>query len=480
MGKKGFFGQAIFFLIALFSVFPLWGEESIELSFPETEVYDILFTELKSSKLSGENRYLGSSIPLLIRQGLEDIGEHLLSDPEKEAIKKNVIRKKIAEERKTLISLLNQKDGVFFGDKSAAQKQEQIRDLDAKLSEARDQMARLKEGSIIKVTVGDSLATEMKLNNEILYEGTDFSMYQYARKKKADLVVYGLIEEIHQYIYIEIRIYNSFLEKDTFVYRTTADAGNIYGSIDEIVTGMAGVLLGRPWSSLLIKPGFPGARILVDREARGFGDVFLKYASPGELTVTAVYPGNIRKEQQITLEEGKSALVEFPYEEPEFDRVTLNSEPAGANLYINSTWKGQTPLELEVRPDYLEGLLKKEGFNDFRIDLQGRRRWSFTLIENTINPVENQKEARERFYTAFGFFLLSIPIDGFLYNFSSDFKKGADWAFNQGNASLYTEYWWKNQITYGTFWGGVAVSSGLLIYTAFTFYDYITASDALL
>jgi hypothetical protein len=161
------------------------------------------------------------------------------------------------------------------------------------------------------------------------------------------------------------------------------------------------------------------------------------------------------------------------------ETVTIASDPPGADLYLGALWMGKTPVTFGLPPSRSRALLSLEGYLDLPFSLgPGMPPPALLALEPAAAAGgDAQERARDGFYRAFGWFLVSLPAPIFAYRYSYDYAAkaqdlldagdvaGAQAAVNAGNAL----YW-------GSI-GGAVLGVSLFGWVVSTIIRYIAVSD---
>jgi hypothetical protein len=159
--------------------------------------------------------------------------------------------------------------------------------------------------------------------------------------------------------------------------------------------------------------------------------------------------------------------------------VFVVSVPAGAALYVDSIWQGTTPLLQSKPPVRSRGVLSQTGFYDlpFSIGLDSPPQLSFSLQPDLGARDAAQKKARDEFYTAFGWFAVSVPLPLFCSAFKIDYE--AKQLFFTANA-MYAEAASAQlgaQAFLAGYVAGIAISASLFTWMVIRIIAYISVSN---
>lgn len=104
------------------------------------------------------------------------------------------------------------------------------------------------------------------------------------------------------------------------------------------------------WGQLTLQTAPAGAEVSVAGELRGTTPLTIELLQPGE-EVTLKLAGYKQWQQTVAIEATQELELPTIELEPADGLVQVNSRPAGAAVTINGSFRGQTPLELELTPD---------------------------------------------------------------------------------------------------------------------------------
>ena len=138
---------------------------------------------------------------------------------------------------------------------------------------------------------------------------------------------------------------------------------------------------GSPTGAISISSSPSGAEIVMNGEARGTTPQTFSDISPGTYTIRVAKQGYRTWTETTVIRADETTKVYANLEKKRtFGRVSLDSDPKGADIYLDGWYYGTTPMTvggITTGPHAVE--LKKDGFNDFTT--------SVTVDENAITPV---------------------------------------------------------------------------------------------
>ena len=444
--------------------------------------------------LSQENRYLTHSIPLLIIERLEIVPTHFFSAGELLGQQRaRVVREKRAR-AKELSTLRRERDELFFSHLAGSVRENKLSSYERRILELVDHLNYLEELDPREIVFPESKPVHFNIGGESgsLLPAPAFSPLRMAKREELDLLIWGRIEEVQDYLYIELGALDTALGREVFSFKDAAVREDLHQSIDAIVADLVPVVWGRDWSALRIEVEPQDSRVYLDGEYIAEGDVFLEYLLPGRREVRVVHAGYMESMAEVEL---------VPYETTEYrvrliekvpEMVRIDSKPGKVNVYQGAMWLGKTPLEI-IRPESTTRLLLRSEESDdfsFYLDKNSPNKLSFSIPEN-LDPQSLQKKRRNDFYASFGLFALSVPLPFYFWAMYNDYyliTKNAANAAKEAEAlglsaeaqRLNAEAWrlYADHNNYYTaFWGTLSVSVSLFVNAVITVLRYTASAD---
>jgi hypothetical protein len=254
---------------------------------PSSQVKDkwqLGFTALKDKQLGQENKYLCYSLPLLLKESLKTITNHKLSEEEKNIYRQQVRNGKLSGLQKSLDSLKESRDKKFFNKfienpaELETSTSEEGREL---LLKQINEVAAQDPGTI---SIPDSVGLEIKVRDtkDQLFPLPFLSLLEAAKINNIDLLVWGELEEIQDYLYLHIGLYNVLQEKNVTDFEYASAPDKIYDLMPKIIDKLATYILGRPWAALTIKPEPAVSMVEMNGKLKGLGLLTEPFIEPGE------------------------------------------------------------------------------------------------------------------------------------------------------------------------------------------------------
>ncbi len=449
---------------------------------PEDQAEEVLvaFAELRGEALPREYQYLRSSIPRVILQRVEVLEEHSLPREEEDALRQRLFEDAVADLGVELDALLAERDAVVFSEDTRDDRRARHAELEEEIETARERAAALLQANprLVELIEPKSISFR-RAEPTLLPAGRRLAVL--AGEHSADFVIGGTLEEREGYVFLEVEGYNAITRESVSLGGTAGRVEEIYDLLDPVVDEVATLLLGRPWGRLEVVTGIDDALILVEGKAAGFGRAEIAYLETGNTKVRVLLSGDQIFETEVVVEPFGRVMVAPELAVPEAEQIALVSEPAGADVYVDSIWTGRTPLLLDRPLTPTTAILSKDDY------LRGRVLLSPTspnviekpLIEDIVDWEEAIQMRRDRFYRSLGWFVVSLPLpillNGMYSNIASLYVDGrppglTDDASDELVGRANTLLW----ATRGT----AALSAGLFVNMALQLRRYIRAGQS--
>ncbi|TVQ37956.1 MAG: PEGA domain-containing protein [Spirochaetaceae bacterium] len=426
--------------------------------------------------LTPEQRSLARSVPMLLLETFAGLREHRLSEDERDAQRRLILDAAVVSAGSALDREIRARDRLLFTDVTREVREERLEAAEERVAEARARFERLEAIQPAQIEVAARKPLEIRPSGaELLPVGV--SPREIARRERLDYVFSGSIRPLDdEYLILEIYGYSAAqqrtLLRDTEILRPE----EVLELIDGVVGRVAEAVLGRPWANLTVRSSQPDAAVLVDGMLYGFGAVTIQHLEPGRREVTVTYEDREHVETMVLLPFERAELtVEFAA--VEIGTIVIESEPRGADVYVDSVWMGRTPIAVNRPQQPSTVLLQRDGHHSSRFVVGPESPEVITrqLASDIVGWSEQTRMQRDRFYRSLGFFVVSLPapiiLNGVYDNLftllaAEPVPDDADRLRRTGN----TVYW--------AYWGSVGVSSGLFVNMAVQLVRYIRAAES--
>lgn len=407
---------ALLLIVALAGAAPVFAggaPEEVDVEPPEDEREEFVvgFQVFRGGELGARNRLLVRTVPRLLREQLAVLPEHELSAAERTAIAQALIDETMRESGAALDEAVEDRAGGTFDTGREDERRRELEEADAAVEEARAELAAARRLSPADVEVAAMKPISLGADDADPV-APDRLAPRVVREEDLDLLVTGSLEELDGTLIAEVSAYHRFLEREVYRDRFAVEPGNTDELVSRMRDGLAEVLLGRPWGRLAVSTSPEEAAIYVDDRLIGFGEATVEYARIGSREIRVSRDGVEERRRVVEVRPSETTAVDMPLLVADGADVRIESRPAGADVYRGSVWQGVTPLALPRPGTPQTVILSEEGFLDETVVLSPEAPGEIVreLVPDPGNWPEIVQERRDRFYRAFGWFALSIPV----------------------------------------------------------------------
>ena len=437
------------------------------------------FSVFNAAGLSPENAYLAYSIPLLMKDEISGLDSHTYADDERELWQKAILAREISAVERSITSIRQQRDSLYFGDTPPTAAAVQAVDERVSAAAARRDFLRSLDPAHVAVPAEKPIAFKEGTGPGKLLDLLRVPAATYCARQEIDLLVGGSIQEVQGYLLVTLWVFDAARGNTILSSREAAQRDELYASLPPLGKELAGILLGRQWSLVAYAPSPPNGSLYVDGVLVASGASPALYLSPGIKEIRVSAPGYRPEKLTLILTPGQESPLAVTLEKEPAASVFIVSQPAGAALYVDSIWQGTTPLLQEKPPVRGRGVLSLTGFYDlpFQIGLDSPAQLSFSLQPDLGARDVAQKKARDQFYEAFGWFALSVPLPLLCSAFKIDYE--AKQLFFTANAMSpeAAAAQLGSQVFLAGYVAGIAISASLFTWMVFRIIHYISVSN---
>jgi hypothetical protein len=447
------------------------------------DTWTVAFSALSAQGISTENSYLASSAVLLIRDRIARLPSHAFSDEERAFRRAAVLSRELSTLAGSIAQIRKERDEAFFNAAPAATQSGngEPSSVESRLAAALARRSYLEslDPSAVEVPAEKPIALKDGPGAGKLFDPPPYSPGEFCERQELDMAVGGTIREVQSYILLDIWAYDAARGRVVFRWREAGGREELYVSLQGAASGLTEAILGRPWAALSLAPDPAEASVIVDGSLASSGGPREIFLLPGAHEIRASAAGYLDLARTVDLAPGSETSLPLVLEPTARETVALATDPPGADVYVDSLWKGKTPLDLELPATRSRVLLAKPGFNvlPFSLGPGAPVRSPLTLETNAVSREQRQKKAREDFYGAFGWFLISLPAPLFCYRYAFDYAGKAQALVDAGRITEAIKAIDTGNILYWSSVGGAALSASLFVWVATTIVRYITASD---
>jgi PEGA domain len=482
----------VFFLLL---TFPLFSQTD---ALPESITYENLQVKKVSwnigmSSYSGLNldkryEYLLNVLPLLVQEEISNLSEHILSQDEIDHFRNQFLIENTITVEKEKSQIHTQRDALLFSELEEDELNEKYEEYSENIKKKEELLHFWRNVNIEDIRIEESLPVSIKnitgTETQLLAPRTQIQRFM--ESEDLDLLINGTVEKLDNMFYLNIEAVMQHSEEPVFTISEIVSEEEINETLSEAAPGLRTVVLGRSWSELTVT-ALPGnALLLIDGDSKGVGTMHLNDLEPGFVTLSVISTGYKSDVRQIYLTSSASQSVNIELEKGGSSSLSLISDPPGADVYFGALWVGQTPLYTDFPVKQSQIRISKENHLSFYADSASIEGNSLT-VQLGADLLDKQKELqlrKNKFYKSLGWFSMSVALplvlSGVYQNLNNRYYKYAQDYNSTLNPDSYDkalEYKTKSDIAYYSLWGGVAISSGLLVNTIFKLRDYIRAAE---
>ena len=362
------------FALLLFRAVPVPAQAVPVAAVPvdEQKTYRAAVAAFEAVTLTEDQEYLKTSIPQLLFERLSDIPSHRLSETEITRYRERLLRTAVVNAGKELASIILQRDQLIFSENTQSKIETDRTIYDEKIAAQREKLAELQamEASKIEVAAEKPLVfftgTDQLLLN-VSSKASPELMKSLSEKDKLDMIIYGSLEEIQGYLYIEVFVYSALSGKNLSVVQDAVATDNAFSVVDSLSEEVAQSVVGRPWGTLIINPVPITAEVYMNGMLAGVGQTTVKYLEPGEKTIVVRAEGYREESRTLELAVNKTETLSVELSEQPKRSLTITSRPIGADMYIGALWVGKTPATVEPPEGYSPASAETSGIPGFSV-----------------------------------------------------------------------------------------------------------------
>ena len=437
----------------------------------EMDEFIISFEPLIMNEIDDNYLHLANSIPGMLYYELQNASTHKYSEQEIIFLRNKRIEELGKEHLLKISGFIEEYDMYIF---SRDYNEDEHISLGKKIKNEQKLLDNLEENYIFDHEL--SVPLKFSIDDQTL------NISDSENSEIADLVIKGSMEKLDEWIYLQIWTRNNILGTEVLLYESISSPDTISALIPEITSKLKTVVLGRPWASIGFELVPEDSNIFITHDNEQVLHQSLQYLYPGVYDIEIKTSGYLSKYIKVDLDAYETRILPVSLEEKKRITISVQSFPAGADLYAGATWIGKTPVLMEnpIPPALLT--LKLEGYNNSKIVYQNvdNRDFQIVLQSALINRDELVTRKRDRFYTSFSYFLLSIPISlvsyGINLDYSNAYIKEDAVTSNSSEADRLMKL---STSWYNVYLGGIFLNITLFINTIFDLVDYIKSNERL-
>jgi hypothetical protein len=198
---------------------------------------------------------------------------------------------------------------------------------------------------------------------------------------------------------------------------------------------------GRDYARLELSPEPAGAELFVNGRALAGSSRTAYLYEPGPVHVSASAPGYKNGATDVLVALGEKKSVAIKLDAAETGHVALTTDPAGASVSVDSAPVGNSPLDISLDGSRKILVVSAEGMEPETVVLPASGESSISLKlqpSSGTGPADRIAAAKDSFYWAFGWFVLSVPITTLTIGYYNEYEEAYQ---RSGSSSLgYSSY----------------------------------------
>jgi hypothetical protein len=391
-----------------------------------------------------------------------------------------VAARTLAEADKAVTSLRREHDAVLFSGSVQTDAAVKVAAERLRLAVARQDFLRSLDTSLITIPVDKPVALAAGAGEGKLLDAPAMAPAEYCQRNGLDLLVGGTVREVQGYLLVQVWAWDATRASFVISIRNAALREELYGELPSIASELTTVVLGKDWALVAFAPQPPESSLYVDGALVASGASPAIYLDPGAREIRISAPGYDEISRTLTLAPGASVRLDDALSKTQPGTIEVASDPPGATLYVDSLWAGVTPIAIERPAQRSRGVLDLKGYYPGELELGPSTAGavSLTLTPDTGPRDVRQNKARDDFYASFAWFAASIPIPLFSYALVFDFAVETQDFIRAGQLTdAVRAQSWSRAFLY-SYYGGVALSTGLFAWMVVRIVQYVAAANA--
>ncbi|GEM_PF-5191678 len=391
---------------------------------PASEKWKVGVSQFRDEGLSPEHLHFTYDIPKKLVDYIRQCPTHFLSDEEIQALGEQLKKEKMRELQTKLHQLLERRATEFIEQKNAAEK-ETLRKLERELEEQREKILSVEETPPREENIGsqrDCVSVPQNTENE-LFEGTNLPLSIWMKERDLDCLITGTLEPLDELLYVEVEAYLRATDRRITLFRGSFFPHENEEIVADVSYPLRSFLYGKEWSDIALKITPPTAEVHLDGSVAPIDERGLvQYIVPGLHSLEVKAPGYKSEQKLVETENRSIKVVTIELEKADPRTWVIGSEPHGADVYIDSVRKGETPLVLKKQVAPASVLIRKDGYSDRFLVMEENKNHLRPRLHPEVVDIDRVVEsARSRFYQGLAAFLLSLPLTVVSYGQSNEY-----------------------------------------------------------
>lgn len=295
-----------------------------------------------------------------------------------------------------------------------------------KMSSARDKLNGLVEGKPAengKQAPGTGLEPTAPLDSRLwddnskglLYESSPAPSGAALKGKKIDLLVYGSVEAIGDYVSVVIRGYDADLDRDVFTWQDYASPSDPSPLARDLADKISSYIAGKSYARIDLDVSPASAEVRANGRLLSSGErrIFLFGEEP--VLVSATAPDRSSCETRVEVKAGDRKRISLELPPFSTGKVTITTDPDGLSIFLDGLPLGASPVTASipgrrsVASAYIEEEGKVKASASVILPDSGEHALAIKPDTGSRDMRKKVEKAKDDFYRALGWLMLALP-----------------------------------------------------------------------
>lgn len=292
------------------------------------------------------------------------------------------------------------------------------------------------------------------------------------RGKKIDLIVYGSLEAMDDYLAIDVHAFDGNVSRDLFSTRVYAAPTDPAPVARDIADRLCAIVAGRPYGRVDFSVSPDSTVINVDGDDLPSSKRRVYVFDAESLSVQASAPGCDSLDENLDVGPADRKIVTIKLQPSSTGSAVVTTAPSGLPVAINGFPMGPSPVTVPLNGmrSIAAAWGPDKAADQKVVPASGQDNVKLVPRDPSTLPSASIDRRRDEFYAALGLFVISLPPTTLSYGLMNQYY---DAYYRSGNASMASNFM-AAEIALGVF--GVA-SAGLAVYAIIRLIRYVSAAN---
>ncbi len=353
------------------------------------------------------------------------------------------------------------------------------------IKQIEDRIAKIEKIENKNIPVDQRIPVVLKEQTEVLSIGSTADLSLVADKLSSQELLYFTVDPLDRFVVVTLYSYIDVFQKSERILQTVVVPSDVQQLMKSIAKTVQSAVLGVPAASLRIQVKsdeetvLEEAKILLDGDIVGFGEVYLSVIPSGLHTITVIH-NDLLKNEIVKVEKKESIVRTILFDTKKEDTITVLTTPSEAKIYVNSEWVGNSPVVLSrsTVPQQLE--VVQAGFKSKRYTLNylSPEVISFTLEQtDPVSLAERLKKERDDVYLSFAIMGASLLPPLLFYSFYLNEVNSISASQSSVAPSSFVEPATRRDAFFYTTIGASALTISAIVWLSIEFFEYLKVAD---